>query len=84
MSNTKQAGAWPTIKLVAFFASNPDESLGTKDMARKFDMTVENIRPIARRLSRQGWLDVEIRRGQGGDSIWTAGPVLLKTIGAAR
>ncbi|HWH72870.1 MAG TPA: helix-turn-helix domain-containing protein [Methylibium sp.] len=79
---TAPSSAWPALKVIAFFAANPDEHMSARDMALKFDVPRQNMQCVVSRMSRQGWLEVHSRVGQGGEILWRAGPVLLQTIGA--
>ncbi len=76
--------SWPTMRIVAFFAANPAEQLHTSDLAAKFDMQHRNANAVARRLTRQQWLKVDCDETRGRERVYSAGPMLLRTIGAAR
>ena len=82
MTTLDASGAWPALKVIAFFAANPDEHMSVRDLCCKFGVARQNMQSVAGRLARQGWLEVHARGGRGGEILWRAGPMLLQTIGA--
>lgn len=82
MTEPTASPAWPALKVIAFFAANPDEHMSVRDLCSKFGVARQNMQCVASRLSRQGWLEEHSRGGQGGEILWRSGPMLLQTIGA--
>lgn len=71
------------IKMIIFFASNPEIELSAKEIAIKWGMDRPSARSRARKLERQGFLSSDLRR-QGvpqKSSFYRAGPVIRAELG---
>lgn len=72
-----------TVRVLVFFAANPDEELLVEDLCAKFGMHRKKTDSLATAV-RDRWLTLtkrQIRRGGQPHNVYSAGPVLLDSIG---
>lgn len=76
--------AGPAVRILLWFAANPDEELTIADVAARWDLPHDHARHATRMLRSAGWLDGR-RDAQGWQTgpqtILSASPALLKEIG---
>lgn len=80
----KYADAIPfPIKMIIFFASNPEIELSAKEIASKWGLAQADARRKGRKLVEQGFLTVEHKPGrtQHHSSHYRAGPVIRAELG---
>jgi hypothetical protein len=75
----------PRLRVLVFFAANPEEELTTKDIEVKFGfLSMASVTDSLRRFRVAGYLECDGRGGPGNCATWRAGPTLLREIGVAR
>jgi hypothetical protein len=71
------------IRMVIFFASNPEVELSAKEIASKWALSRSDARRKGRKLAEQGFLTVEHRAGPVAQksAFYRAGPVIRAELG---
>lgn len=73
------------FRMCLMFAMNPDETLQTGDVALKYGIAFHSVPSTLSTAARDGWLTKVApsasQRRHGGQSVYSAGPELLKLIG---
>lgn len=77
------------LRVVLFFARNPEEHLLTQDVSEKFGMPAKDVVNCLRRPVEDGMLAKVVqasgkRPGRGQEATYAAGPRLLEMIGEKR
>lgn len=73
------------LRVVLYFARNPDEELTTGDIAEKFDVPIGNVRtPLARQVQDGMLVRTGNGAGRGRKLVYKAGQRLLVMIGEER
>lgn len=71
-----------TMRVVVYFAKNPDEALTAEDASMKFNVPDGLVRKSLRGIVRKGILEyVPLLPGRERPKVYRAGPVLLRMIG---
>jgi hypothetical protein len=69
--------------VILFFARHPEEELTAGDISEKFDVPTRRVNKRLKAAVRDGMLVCdEGAPGRGNNSVYSAGPMLLKLIGA--
>ena len=71
------------IRMIIFFASNPEVELSSREIAVKWSMARSDARARARKLTAQGYLEQSLRSGPvpQKSSYYRAGPVIKQELG---
>lgn len=73
-----------SLRVLLFFAANPDECLTTADVAAKAGVEQCSVRALMQHRVETGLLArTSTRTGPGAMTTYTAGPELLRAIGLA-
>jgi hypothetical protein len=69
------------VKLLVFFALNPDEVLTIDDVKHKWDITYDAAQSAMYRLSKSGWLQrSEEVTTKGKISVYEIGPLMRQAL----
>lgn len=75
----------PLLQIIMFFATNPDEELRTSDVSAKTGITRQRVYGQLGQATKRGMLTrlTGTRGRMRMESVYSAGPALLKMIGRA-